>query len=482
VSTPVHKRKGLFDYVPGKYRPKRVLQGVIFWVFALIFCWILYTKPHIPLISATGKTITGEVSNATDIYPGQTPVRVHGIDVGVVTGVKALPELNGASVQLKVNDSSHVVVHTDASFAVRWRTLLGGNTYIDLNPGSPSLPPIGDQVIPQSRTLTQVELDQVLEPFNATGRQSIQSMITEFDRGFSNTQAFGSTLQQLGPTMTNLAPTLRAVQGTQPGDLTVLVRNTNGVMAALAADEQNLGGLVVNGNTALGVTAARSTDLANTLQRAPGALTQTQATMARLRTTLDVVDPLAQNLVAGAHALAPAATTTRTTLAAAIPLLNRLVPLSRALHPSVDTLGAIGNQAPTMINSLQNTVTRSLTSYEPWLNSPSPAVRGLTVGQTIGPAIAGADSALTEGDHTSVMATFHGGAGGNALIDSPCTLNIFDAYTASKGGLADCQLLTQTLAGVMAGQPPGAELVPGSTLPTSLLAKFLTGHPVGGQG
>src|SRR5436190_1180011 len=172
-----------------------------------------------------------------------------------------------------------VKLHQDASLSLRWRTLLGRNMYVDLDPGSPSAPALPGNFIPRSRTSDQVELDTALEPLDAGGRRAFQTMINEFDRGFADPEAFAGTLDAAAPALRNAARGLEPLTGTQPNDLRDLVGSTSRALGALARDEQALSGVLDHGQVALGATAARRADLADTVNTVPGALRDTRTTM-----------------------------------------------------------------------------------------------------------------------------------------------------------------------------------------------------------
>ncbi|HEX4107743.1 MAG TPA: MlaD family protein [Solirubrobacteraceae bacterium] len=513
MSTPRKRRRTLFDYVPGQHRPNRVLGGTAFVVGILIFCWVIYTKPRVPLISTSGFSVHGYVNNGVNLDPGQTPVEVHGVVVGVVTGVKKAPNgINGAEVTFQVNHGTHVSVREDASFNVEWRTVLGGNVFIDLDPGSASAPPLDSAVIPLSRTSTQVELDQVLQPFNAAGRNGLQTMIVQFDKAFSG-KALAGLSENLAPAMRNLAPALQAIRGTQPGDLTNVITSTSQVAAEAAKDEVALGNLIDNGAVALGVTAARSADLASTVNTAPGAELQTQATMLRLRTTLSDLNPLAQSLVPGARALLPTDIAATRSSILAQPVFRDLIPLSQTLKPAAQSLAVVGRNGVPAVTSLNTTVQRAASNIIPWLQSTDPD-DNLKVFEEVGPTVAAANSGLSIGDKDAVLADFGAGAGGNALqigaggpgvgspngfgvrqimedeanyalahpnatpsdtitAVSPCSDSQYLSLTKLPGGSIACELLFRTLTSVLLHVPVSKIAVPNSTVSASELLPYL---------
>ena len=472
AAPPRARRTSPFDRQPGQHKPKLVRNGAIFTLFIAVFLWILYTKPSIPFLSSGGTTIKADFAYAADLEPGFTPVRVLGVNVGVVSGVSRVPSGRGVQVTMTINAGAGVTVKRDASASLRWRTLLGLNYYVDLTPGSSTAPPLGGKVIPKSRTSSQVELDQALEPLNAVGRQALQTSIDQFDAGFADPTAVAGTIKNLAPAMTNLAAGLPALRGTSPGDLPVLVASTSKAMGALAHDEVALGGMIDSGAVALGVTAAQRIDLGSTFDLAPNALQQTQATMARLRVTLGILDPIAEQLRPGARRLYRAATLAQTALSAATPLLGDLKPTLAAIRPSVNALSTAAKAGVPVINSLTPTLDRTLTSYLPFLNQTDPETK-LKEYEAAGPAVAGVDSAIAYGDQYGTLADFEAGVGENTLGSiSPCS-TFLTSPTVPLQNKIDCEALSQLLVSIISGTSTTTPLAH-SVAPQNLVNSLLT--------
>jgi phospholipid/cholesterol/gamma-HCH transport system substrate-binding protein len=462
----------MFDVQPGQHKPKLVRNGAIFAALVSIFLWILYTKPSIPFFTSAGTTIKADFAYAADLQPGYTPVRVLGVNVGVVSAVGRATSGRGVQVAMTIDPGKGVIVKQDASASLRWRTLLGLNYYVDLTPGSPSAPRLGGRVIPESRTSSQVELDQALEPLNAQGRQALQTTIDQFDAGFANPTAVGQTIQNFAPAMTNLAAGLPALRGTTPGDLPALVASTSKAMGALAGDEVALGGLIDSGAVALGVTAAQRIDLGSTFDQAPGALAQTQATMARLRVTLGILDPIARQLRPGARRLYRAATLAQTAVSAATPLLGDLKPTLAAIRPSVTALATAAKAGVPVIDSLTPTLDRITSSFLPFLGQTDPETK-LKNYEAVGPAVAGVSSAIAYGDQYGTLADFEAGFGENTLGSiSPCSTFLTDPTVPLQKKI-DCQALSQLLVSILSGQSPTTPLAR-SVAPQNLVNSLLT--------
>jgi ABC-type transporter Mla subunit MlaD len=223
----------------------------------------------------------------------------------------------------------------------------------------------------------------------------------------------------------------------------------------LATDETNLGNLVTNGVTALGVTAAHSMDLGNTFANAPAALAQTQQTMVRLRTTLNILDPIAQQLEPGAQKLYRAATLARAAVTDARPLLVDLKPTLNAIRPSVVSLASTARAGTPVINSLTSTVNRVQNTFIPWLNQTESGT-GLTNYEDVGPTLAAVASVIAYGDKYGGLAGFEAGAGEGVLNGiSPCQTQLTNPNPTQ---LVACQGLTAILGSIFGGQPVSAAI------------------------
>jgi ABC-type transporter Mla subunit MlaD len=476
---PKRKRASMFDIQPGQFKPNRVRTGAFFCAFIGLFLYIIYTKPSIPFLSSGGTTFKADFAYAADIRPGYTPVRIYGVDVGQVTNIVRGPSGRGAEVTMQFDSGQGIPLHSDATVQLRWRTLLGRNYYVDVLPGSPSAPLLGGGVIPESQTNSQVELDQVLEPLNATGRTALRTMFDQFDIGFSNPAAVHGTLSNFGPAMKNLGQGLPGLVGETPTDLAHLITYTSKTAGALAADEVNLGNLVTSGATALGVTGARAADIGSTFSLAPGALQNTQATMVRLRTTLNTLDPVARSLIPGAQKLAAAADAARTALNNATPLLRDAKPTLAALKPSLTALSGAATSGVPVVQSLSNTFNRVKTQFIPFLNTKEPDTKLLNY-EAVGPLASAADSVFSWGDQNSVVATFGAIVGENTVGLTPCVTNLTNPGLSATQ-LVDCTALTTMLQSIFGGTPPAkTPLAPGSQVSLSAVRNLLlhgTGAP-----
>jgi len=465
-----------FDHAPGLLRPNRVRTGAIFAAFSLIFCWAIYTRPSVPFLAKSGTKLTAEFAYASNLYPGRTPVRVNGVDVGLVKKVERGEGGRGVIVEMQIDDGRGVHLHRDARADIRWRTLLGRNMYIDLDEGSRSAPKLAARFIPKRRTSNQVELDTTLEVLDSDGRHALKTLMGEFEQGFSDAQAVQRTLDNVAPAMRPLGRAMKAMRGTEPGqDLPRLIAGTSRAARALARDEAALAGLIDHGNVALGVTAARRADLASTLRTAPVALRETRTSLTRLVGTLDELDPLATRLEPGVRKLAGSALRTQRTLAAALPLLRDLRPMLGDLRPAVTDLGRASRAGAPAFGPLTKVMERSESTFVPWLNSREKE-SGRVIHQAIGPAVASASSVLAYGDKHQSLANFEANVGESAPAGfSPCKTYLADP-TVKLEQKIQCELMARSLVAVFQGQKLEDVQLRKSAVPERTLKSYLTGN------
>jgi virulence factor Mce-like protein len=262
-------------------------------------------------------TLDALVTNSVNVRNGD-PVRIGGIDVGQVAGVT--PAGQNSKIELTLNGSA-LPIHRNATIRIRDRLFLEGSYYLELDPGTPSAPVIGDGgTIPLARTSSPVQFFQLLSTFNLPTRSGLASAVNALDEGLgpspgqplqdSGAAGLKATAAQLQPLLADTAVFSRALRGTSPGDVGRLLSSSSRLAGTLAASSGQLADLV----RGLGTTAAALTSSDGALAQSVSGLDQTlRATPASL-TAVDRALPPATAL---ARALDPS-------LQAAPPLLDRL--------------------------------------------------------------------------------------------------------------------------------------------------------------
>jgi virulence factor Mce-like protein len=444
MSSPLDVVRRRFDIVPSKHRPRPLLIGVV--VMALIALALVSAGlRHVPLVPKGGHVVKAEFT-AADQVSSRTVVRVGGVEVGRVEGVA--PGSNPyrtTLVTMRLTDDK-VQLRANASAQVRWRTLLGGLMYIDLQPGSSSAPALGDQTIPASRTSNQVEFDQILEPYAGATSERQRQVFKGLRYTFSDPQGIGQTIQRLSPTLQTVDRGMQPLLGTQAGDLRNLVAASAKTVSGLN-NTAGLEALVTGASTTFGVTDAQRQNLGQLIDLSPPSLNSTFTTMNRLRTTLGHLDPLVTNLRPGAREVFPAARAAEPALAQTEAVLRGAKPLLVAAGPTFDSLRGASDSGVPLMQALDPTLTRMLGDILPFLRQRDSGTKLLNY-ETIGPFWSAL--AMTAGEYDSVgyRIRFTVPPNSSSFISAPITAAWKSACDLSSlpNAKAACPKVSQALA------------------------------------
>jgi virulence factor Mce-like protein len=376
-------------------------------------------------------TLYALVNNSVNVRGG-SPVRIAGIDVGVVRDVA--PAGTASKVAFTVEPSG-LPVHRDATVRIRDRLFLEGSYYLELDPGTPSAPVMhSGEEIPLSRTSSPVQFYTVLSTFDVAARTSFQNLLNTLDRGFSASAgrpvweggagALKRAVPEFTPVLKDTAWVTRSLRGTHPGDVETLLRSTAEVMGTVAQNSGALAGLVGG----LNATSSALASADGALARSVSGLDQTlQGAPAELSAIDHALPPVAKL----AMALTPS-------LAVSPPILDRITStvqqLAAALAPLqreqlLASLKATFEQFPALLTQLTRAfpLTRQITDclkthVIPVLSQTVPdgsLSTGLPVWQDFMhflPGVAGATGSFdANGPYTRVVA----GAGTNSVTTGP---------------------------------------------------------------
>jgi phospholipid/cholesterol/gamma-HCH transport system substrate-binding protein len=286
--------------------------------------------------TSPGYELQATFANSANIRT-TSPVRIAGVNVGEVTAV----ERKGRSsvITFTVNDEGRPV-HEDATAAIRPRIFLEGNFFVDLHPGSPSAPELGDDGdIPVSRTSVAVQLDEILTALNTPARANLQLLLEGFgtaltylpappaDRtqdpdvhGESAAQALNETFDYGAAAGRTTAQVNEAFLGTQDDDLSQLFAGLARTSRGLVTHEQQLKDLITNFSTFTGALAEESANLQETIRLLGPTLQTTRRSLINLNAALPPLRGFA-------IALEPAVRELPATIRAGRPWLDQAYPL-----------------------------------------------------------------------------------------------------------------------------------------------------------
>jgi phospholipid/cholesterol/gamma-HCH transport system substrate-binding protein len=297
-TTPIGAEKAYDErlYRRGPRGLSRIAVGAIMVALIAIGTYLAFAK-SIPFVGK-GYEAKAVFQNAATLRK-TSPVRIAGVNVGEVTSVEA--DGDTTEVTFTVDDDG-LPLHTDATIDIRPRLFLEGNFFLDTHPGSPSAPELPDGgTIPVTQTSTAVQLDQVLTTLQKPDRENLGRFLEGFGTGLnhkptaqedqtqdpdvqgeSGAEAVNDSFTYGGPAGRDSAIVNEALLGTEPHDLSRLIRGSRRIFGALLSRQEQLKDLITNFNTFTGALATESENLS--------------ATVRELAPTLEIAQPSLRHL------------------------------------------------------------------------------------------------------------------------------------------------------------------------------------------
>jgi phospholipid/cholesterol/gamma-HCH transport system substrate-binding protein len=285
-------------------------------------------------------TVQADFANAQALTPGQgEEVSVAGVKVGLITNVQLV---NGvARVSMTMNRNVLPAVYANATALIRPRTGLQDMT-ISLDPGSPPAPKLGGNVIlPVTRTVPEINVDEVLSLLDSDTRAWFQTMLSAGGHALGNT---GAALRQV---LKASAPTLAETQQVSAAIAArrVQLRRAIGSLRlltdALAQQQGSIGRFVSAGATTFQTLGAQDRAIQSSLRQLPPTLSQADQTLVALRPFAAAAAPALANLLPAARRLPST--------------LNALDPLFRQGAPALSSLARVSVSSRSLVNALPPT-------------------------------------------------------------------------------------------------------------------------------
>jgi phospholipid/cholesterol/gamma-HCH transport system substrate-binding protein len=247
-----------------------------------------------------------------------SPVRIAGVNVGEVTKVERENGSEMVRVTMQVDDNG-LPIHKDATLAIRSRIFLEGNFFVDLKPGTPSSPDVGDgDTLPLTQTSTPVQLDQLLTALQTNDRENLKDLLKGFGdglmrkpsaaddvnqdpsvRGKSAAEALNGSLTYAPKAFRNAALVNEALLGTSPHDLSKLIAGLNKTTGALATNEEQLKDLITNFNRFFASFAAEEQNLNRAIGELGPTIEHADSSLRHLNEALPQLSGFARDLIPG---------------------------------------------------------------------------------------------------------------------------------------------------------------------------------------
>lgn len=272
---------------------RRAVLGVAVLLAAAGASWLAIAKPD---PTADPQRVWVVFDDATGISIIQRDVRVAGVLVGTIGDVRRVGD--DAEVEM-VFDRPIGEIHADAEAQLLPHTPFEGTAYINLDPGSPSAPPLGDEPIPKRQTSVYVSLDQAQRVLKRPNRDNLKTLIPEVGRSLDNggDRAVRKILRSAPGLLRDAGTSARALRGPNATELRSAMASIDQTLETINGDEPRLQESVANLRRTLGaVTVDDGRALDEILQRLPGALEQMPESARQADRSLTRMSRLARTL------------------------------------------------------------------------------------------------------------------------------------------------------------------------------------------
>jgi phospholipid/cholesterol/gamma-HCH transport system substrate-binding protein len=353
--------------------------GVIAIVLTVIGFYLAFTK-SIPF-SGHGYQIKAIVGDAQNIR-AKSPVRISGVDVGKVSDVQHLTDSNGqgedaAVITMDLKDSARPI-RQDSTLQLRPRLFLEGNLFVDLHPGSPDSPELDSgSVIPESRTSSSVQFDQVLTTLQAPVRENLQIFLKEFGNAldkYGGAQGFQQSFRTSPAAYRYTAEVNEALLGTQPGDLAGFVSNFATVARELNANSAALQGTIANLDTVSGAFAAHQASLREAIIELPQTLAVGRPALEKLNRDFPQLRAFAREALPGTKAANKALDYANPWIGQLSQLVSKgeLRGLVKDLRPTIPALASLTKESLPFLEESRALASCFNHTVIPWSETPVP--------------------------------------------------------------------------------------------------------------
>jgi phospholipid/cholesterol/gamma-HCH transport system substrate-binding protein len=291
----------------------------------------------VPLLGTDFFEVDAELSSAQAVTPGQgQTVNIAGVEVGQIASVHL--EDGKAIIGLKI-ERKYDRIYRNATILLRPKTGLK-DMVAELNPGTKDAGPLREgERIPISQTLPDVNLDEILASLDADTRDYLRVLLGDASTALDgNGRDLAQAIRRFEPTA-KYSRQVNEQLAVRRRNIKRVIHNFSLLMGELGTKDRQISEFVQNSNAVFATLASQDANLRATLQELPGALDETQTTLAKVDRLAKVLGPTLEDLRPGARALGPSLRETRPFLTTTTPIIrNQLRPFARAALPTVKQL------------------------------------------------------------------------------------------------------------------------------------------------
>ncbi|WP_354698832.1 hypothetical protein DSM112329_04530 [Paraconexibacter sp. AEG42_29] len=300
-------------------------------------------------------------TDAKGVVPSRVELRLAGVKAG---SIKKSELTNGRAILTLNLEKKYAPLYKDAQVRIRPITPLE-DMYVDIiTRGTKAAGELGkNDVLPDQRTISPVQIGNVLQTFDDPTRTNLASLLNQLGRGLEDG---GNDLRwgfvQLKPFFENATSVLNALAERRQ-NLKRFVTAFSGIAGELSEKDRQLAGFVRHGDEVLGTLNDNDGPFAATLAQLPGTLQAMKSSFANLRATEEVLDPalqslrpVAKQLPSGLDSLNEFAKDATPALQALRTPVRELRPLARSVRPTSRSLVGVFKQLRTQAPQLDKGV------------------------------------------------------------------------------------------------------------------------------
>ncbi|HYF27379.1 MAG TPA: hypothetical protein VD931_16665 [Baekduia sp.] len=283
-------------------------------------------------------------------------VRIAGGHAGKIGETRRVGD--DAEVELILDDED-IRVTRDATAELRPHLAFEGSSFIELYPGSPSAPELGDSVIPKTRTRDYVSVDKVLRVADEPTRTALKDVLHDLAEGLGPQQRRGVrlTMKTLPRLYSALGVGARAAQGRRGDELRGALRGLARTVDAVAREEEDLvPGLRDGERTVAALDVEGGDPLERALSELPESLTALQSGGRSLRAIVDRLEPLSADLRPALRELTPAMRELRPLLQDLRPVLAEADPVLGGIQGALAAGGSASGPATGLLRALKPSI------------------------------------------------------------------------------------------------------------------------------
>ena len=338
----------------GKHLGDFLLIAGIFVLGLGVAAYILSNQRlRFPLVEDKPFAVKVELADAQAVQPGQgQTVRTAGVKIGEIGEVEL--EEGKAVVTLKLERDYEGYIRRDATVLLRTKTGLK-DMFVEVDPGTGEPIPENGRV-PVSNTAPDVDPDEVLSALDTETRDYLKLLVSGAGKGLEGRGTdLRETLARLGPLNRDLNKVTTAI-ARRRANLKRLVNRYGLLTQELGTKDREIVRLVRSSNAVFEALASQDLQISEAVRRLPGALRQTESTLAK-------VDTFGQRLGPALDSLRPAVRRLPEANRAVLPLVreatpqlkNQIRPFARIAKPYTRDLGVaardLGAATPALTTS-----------------------------------------------------------------------------------------------------------------------------------